>query len=148
MFSRTSRSRICHCTHTRARAHTHMYNTHTCTRTHSIIIQASRCAYVHRPLHKWCNDSYMCSSILLANDLVKRLEPVFLQSITPSEWNASQLQCCEMCQQIHNFNGSSVKIVFLVDPERQNNGQWPYLGINGCRLSMTACELPINFHQR
>ena len=86
-------------THTCTHAHTHTCNTHT---QYYYTIQASRCAYVHRPLHKWCNNSCALQFVLV-NDLAKRLESAFLQSIIPSECNVSQLQCCELYQQIHKI---------------------------------------------
>ena len=58
----------------------------------------------------------------------------------------SQISCSAVncANRDTKFNGSSVKIVFIVDSECQNDGQWPYLGINGCLLCMTACVLAIS----
>ena len=43
MFSRTSRSMICHCTHTHAHTHTHTHTTH----THTVIL------YKHHVVHTY-----------------------------------------------------------------------------------------------
>ena len=96
-------------THTHVRTHAHVQHahmhTHVRTRTHAHTVLL----YKHHVVHTYIDHVTMVQLFihvlfdLLANDLVKRLESVFLQSINPSEWNTSQLQCCELCQQIHKI---------------------------------------------